>query len=717
MFEKRLTWFWLLLTAVAVLIIGRLVQIQVVQAEDYQQLADRILSLPVQYIGAPRGTVRDRHGTPLLSTEPGFNISIHYALLEDPAEPRASYLREAARRLRKRGHFPDTQTLAEIAPIITTELLPTFWQRLSDLTNTPIDELYERAATIRTRVERIRAVVQRSSPNVRQIAEEQDHLPLLTNINNETALNVRLEMEHLPWLRVEPDSYRTAQNADTLVHLLGRTGQASAERIVQDPLRGDELRQLRPGDQCGTSGVERLAETSLRGTRGRVVLDFDGTEVSRTHAIPGRDVFLTIDLDLQEHVLNLLEQAVANRPDPAGAAAVVIDVESREILALVSYPTYHYDTFSEDYDDLRRDAKRLPLMFRAVQAQYPPGSICKAITLIAGLSENVITPHTRIHCTGYLLPSQPNRFRCWIYNMHPGVTHDMTDDPNGQTGESAVRNSCNIYFFKVGGMLGPQRLCEWFSRFGMGQTTGTGLIEESPAIVPDEQWMHHHGRDHRASDAWNFSIGQGEVTITPVQAANVVASVATGEWQPVRLAYDDQGRAFGAPPAPPRAFNEDHLRVLRRGMWRVVNEQGGTATRARIDVPDHELCGKTGSAQTQPRPVLYRYTYEWPDGTRAQRFAYVEDDALATFGDEKPKRVGRHTAQRYPAIPEGGKLPAHAWFVGFTQSKATPRGERPLGKCYGISVLIEFGGSGGRVAGPVAKQIAEYLLTTPEANE
>jgi len=707
MFEKRLTWFWILLTAMAVVIVGRLVQIQVVSAAEYEELAERLLTRPARYPRAPRGTVYDRHGSPLLSDEPSSDICIHYGLLTK----RKDYLFLAARQLRKSGVYPPDMSLGDIVLKLEQSEIPRMWQRLSSLTGRSEQEFRERAAEIQARVERVRAAVQRRSPNVGMIAEENQLLPLLDNVDNEVALAVRLELDNLPWLRVTPASRRVAHDADTLVHLLGRMGAASAERIAHDEFRDDELRRLRPGETCGISGIERMAETSLRGQRGRVREDFDGRVTERIEPIPGHAVDLTIDRDLQEYVFSRLEQTVQKLVHPAGAAAVVIDARTREVRALVNYPIYSYAHFNEQYEELRRDAKRLPMMSRAVQAQYPPGSTCKAITLVAGLSEGVVTAGTRIHCTGYLLPEHPDRFRCWIYNLNPGITHDMTDNPEGQDAVSAIRNSCNIYFYKVGGMLGPERLCEWFSHFGFGRVQGTGLIEESRAIVPTEKWLlGHAGRRHRASDAWNFAIGQGEVTATPLQGANVAATIATGSWAPVRLAYDDTGHAFGPPPAPTEPLPEESLRVLRRGMWEVVNARGGTGRYAHLDCDDVVLCGKTGSAQAQPRPIAYRYTFEWPDGHRENAVAYLEQDAAEQFGDDRPKRVGKHTVARYPALNEGERLPSHAWFIGYTQPADTPPGARPADAIYAISVLVEYGGSGGRVAGPVAKEIAEYLV-------
>jgi penicillin-binding protein 2 len=711
MFERRLTIFWMILTAIAALIIGRLVQIQVVDAAEYQSLAERLLTRDPQYLSAPRGTIFDRDGTPLLRDEPSYSICIQYDVLADPIAPDGRYMSRVARALRRRGDFPADMPVRDVVHELVAYELPWMWRRLANLAGTTVADLHARAAEIRDRIDRIRRVTGQD-----RIREQTQRLPLLEQIDNELALATRLELEQFPWIRVIPATSRIAHDVDALPHVLGRMGAASPPRIADDPLRGDELRELRPRDRCGITGVERLGELSLRGTRGRVLEAYDGAEIERIDPIPGRDVYLTIDADLQRDVMKLLEAAVPTSQHPAGASAVVIDVATREIRALASYPAYSYEEYGERYGALRADTRRLPLKFRAVAAQYPPGSICKAISLIGALTDGKITAHTRIHCTGYLLPEKPTIFRCWITNQHPGVTHDITDDPRGQDAESAVKNSCNIYFYKVGGMLGPERLCYWFSRFGLGRTQGTDLIEESPGIVPNSEWLEHaQGRTHRTSDAWNFAIGQGEVTATPLQAANVAATIASGQWQPVHLAFDDAGRALGADPTPPIQFNPDHLRVLRRGMWRVVNDPSGTARRARLDVDGYEFCGKTGSAQTVPRVLDYRYIFEWPDGRRESVVALSKDEALDSFGDEKPEYRGRRANRRYPALEEGEKLPAHAWFIGFTQPTTTPRGAAPTGKVYAISVLIEFGGSGGRIAGPVAKAIAERLLAPPIA--
>ena len=713
-FAKRLRWFVILMIVLALVIVARLVDIQVVRAERYETFADNMLTRPVRHLPAPRGSILDRNGRVLVSDEPVFDISVKYQVLkaladdELPASSRA-YLGAMARTLRKRGGYPSDMPENEgVADLLAR--IDRLWQRLTELTGLTHGDLVQRAGRIRARIEEVREDVQRRTPTVRSVREEELYHALVPAVDADLALAVRIELEaEHPWLRVVPSARRVAHDVDTLVHVLGRTGAASPRRIDNDSLADDELRGLRAGDRCGISGVERVAELALRGTRGRIIEDFDRKMLSRIDPVGGDAVLLTIDLELQRQVFAILEKAVAESQaseNPAGgASAVVLDVATREVLALVSYPAYRYDEYRQDYTRLARDNRWQPLRFRAVANMYPPGSTCKVIALYGGLAEGVVAPHTPIHCTRHLFPDQPDSFRCWIYNQY-GATHGP------QTAEEAVRNSCNIYFYTVGDRLGVDRLCRWFSAFGLGRTQGTGLIEESSGIVPTSQWIaEHRAQDSRVypADAWNFSIGQGEVSATPLQCANVAATVASGRWEPVKLVRDSAGNLIGDEPVEPTVLDERHMRILRTGMWRVVNERGATAYGARLTSGEYEMCGKTGSAQTSRRVIRKWYKLEWPDGYTETVVATSKREVLARYPDEEPNVVADGIDELFPPRGADGKLPAHAWFIAYTQSKDTPRGAAPRGRSYAISVIIEFGGSGGKIAGPVAKAIAELL--------
>lgn len=710
MFERRLRWFIFVMVGLAAIIVARLVQIQVVQAAQFEALADTQLTQPTQHLRAPRGAILDRAGRVLVRDVPTYDITLHFAILSGD---NARYLNAVARELRRRDKAAAAAPLAETVAELRRQVDAT-WRRLAELGATDLEELRERAARIRARVEAVKRVVQRSSPNVRLIREENMLHALIENVDERVALQAQIEFQDQRWLRIVPSSHRVTDGADAFAHLIGRMGLPDADRIASDRYADDPLRALDRNDRCGVSGVELLADYELRGTRGRYAENFDRTVLEHVLPTPGRNVRLTIDADVQQRVLELLGAAVERSEHPAGGAAVVIDVETRDVVALASYPTYSLARFDAEFDALRRDGRRMPLRARAISNIYPPGSTCKVITLYGGLAEGVVAENARIRCGGHFLPNDTTKFRCWIYNQYPGVTHDMRGFPNGLNASDAIRNSCNIYFFTVGDRLGLDRLGHWFSAFGFGRTAGTGLIEEAAGIVPTSEWLaRNRPGEPRAqpADPWNYSIGQGEVAATPLQAANVAATIAAGQWRGVHLARDETGNPLG-PVDAPISFDPGRMRVLREGMWRVVNERGGTAHVARLKSEGYVLCGKTGSAQAVPLVLNTRYFFEWPDGRRETVVEASREDAERRFVDlaEPPMLVGWRAHERFPPWQEGDKLPAHAWFIGYTQPAGTPRGAVPRGKVYAISVLIEFGGSGGNVAAPIAREIAELLL-------
>jgi penicillin-binding protein 2 len=713
-FANRLRWFVIFMVVLALVIVARLAYIQIVRAEQYETLADNMITRPVRYLSAPRGGIFDRHGELLVSDEPASDISIRYEVLlmllsDEPPPESQKYLMAVGRALRARGRFPAEMPLTEIVARLRIDV-DEMWRGLIKLTGLTRPELVARAERIRWRVEKVKQAVQGRSRTISAIAEETTYHPILSELDEDYALGIRVEMETAyPWLRVVPSSRRVARDAESLVHLLGNVGAASQQRIENDPLATDELGGLQSGDRCGVSGVERLAELTLRGRRGRIVEDFDRTELERIDPARGEDVQLTIDAGLQRRIFKLLgravEKSLKTETPFGGAAAVVLDAQTREVLALVSYPAYPYEDYWSQYLESDRDKRWERFRFRAVANGYPPGSTCKVVGLYGGFVEGVVTPQTPVECTGHFRSDMPDSFRCWIYRQYH-TTHGV------QTAEDAIRNSCNIYFYTVGDRLGVDRLCRWFSAFGLGKTQGTGLIEEAVGIVPNSAWIRANRNADptpRPADAWNFAIGQGEVTATPLQVANVAASIATGHWESVKLLLDASGNPVGEAADPPVRFEERYLQVLRKGMWRVINERGGTAYDARLKSEDFEMCGKTGSAQAVPRAIRKKYIMRWPDGRREEVIAPSLREALAPYGNEKPEVVGDAVYEYFPPPNAAGGNPSHAWFMAYTQPAGTPRGAAPRGRSYAIGLVLEYGGSGGRVAGPVAREIARMV--------
>ncbi len=716
MFRKRLAWFLVGVVLLAGVVSARLVQLQVSEAESLVALGERMLTRQARTLPAPRGAIRDRTGRALVQDEATYDIRVHYAVFT--FSNRVRYLRRLAVVLRRRGEF-QTLTFDQTVATLQAQVAET-WTQLERFSGRSVNQLVEQADALRRRVNQIRRQVAAHRGFDQAVLEERIFHPVVDGLSEADAIAARDAFVDQPWVRIVPTTQRRAHDSDVLAHLLGRLGEASAERIADDPLAEAPLRRLRPGSLCGVSGVERLAETELRGTRGRVVESRDGRVVERIEPLPGRDVFLTIDHALQSRVYDILRDVVEQpdtpesdrRPYRSGAAAVVIDVHTRAVVALTSYPTYAFDDFDRQYAALRRDTVRQPLRARALQNAYAPGSTCKVITLVGGLSDRVVRPDEHIACTGFLLPHDRRRFRCWIYNMY-NTTHDAYY-PEGEDGELAIKNSCNIYFFKVGARLGPQRLCSWFEQFGLGKRSGTGLIEENDGVVPTADWLavnRTREPDPQTADAWNWSIGQGEISATPLQVANVAAAAATGRWAPVQLVLDERGMPLQRDVAEPIAFDSMAMETLRRGMWRVVNdERRGTGEPAKLELEGWVLCGKTGSAQTQALILSNRYIFELPTGDRQEIIAPSLPDARRSLDDPNATYLGRRAHERYPDLPAGEEPPSHAWFMGYTQSASTPLGAAPTGPSYAVAVLVEFGGSGGRVGGPAAKRVAEAAI-------
>ncbi|MCH7871283.1 MAG: hypothetical protein IID33_06245 [Planctomycetes bacterium] len=712
MFENRLKWFSILLAVVAGVIVLRLGEIQIIRAGEYDTIAEEMLKRPVRSLRAVRGSILDRQGKPLVEDVGAYDIGVHYAVLAISEETRRELeigvdyralpddsptkreLDAVARGLRRgegRVYARSTPTI-EIVDGLAGHLAE-MWERLSQLNGLPLSELVDRSERICRRVDGIRRIVKGS------IAEEYMFHPLLEGCTSDLAVTVRMEISDWPWVRVMPSSRRVTRydDADPMAHILGRMGAVSEKAIEADPFGGDPRRELRRTERYGVSGVERMAEAILRGKRGVIEVDFDRTVIRREEQERGTDVTLTIDADLQRDVLAILGKHVESSKHPAGGAAVVIDVQTREILAMVSYPSYSIADFSTNYDDMRRDTRRMPLLSRCVSGRYPPGSICKLVSLYGALADGKTSAGAEIECRGYLY--NKNSYRCWIFRQY--------NDWHGVlTAEEAIKHSCNIYFYTIGERLGPERLVEWFDVFGLGRLPGTGLIDESRGILPTPRWLHNHPRPPLGkADARNYAIGQGEVTATPLQAANAAATVASGRWAPVKLLRDVQP-PHDLPEAG-RLLRDDMLSLIRRGMWRVVNDHDGTGTQARLDHPSYVMCGKTGSAQASRRRLAREYTIRLADESERVVTAATKQDALAQFDDQTVTIIGSRAVLFPDRLADS---PSHAWFIGFTQPAGTIMGVRPRGRVYAIAVIIEYGGSGGKVAGPVAREVAEAVL-------
>ena len=448
----------------------------------------------------------------------------------------------------------------------------------------------------------------------------------------------------LPEVGVEVVPLRSYPLAFAAAHSLGRVGEVT-DRQLQMP----EFSDLSPGDLVGQAGVEWQYNRSLMGKDGsrRLIVNSRGVEVAETERRPpanGPSLTLTLDADLQ----TTMDAAFAGR----SGSAVALDPETGEILALTSTPGYDPNLFSTGvgpslWSRLSTDPAT-PLMNRVIQGQYAPGSLFKVVMALAGLEEGVITPQTTFYCPGYL-SIYGNVFRC-----HKASGHGVVDV------EKALQQSCNVFFYEVGVRLEIERIAHWAKALGLGAPTGIDLPYEAPGLIPSPEWKERTQKAKwYAGETVSVAIGQGQVTVTPVQMARVAAFLATGRLPTPHLVKAKGGVPVPIPAPVQVSVRPETLATIRAGMRAVVSEQG-TGWRARI--PGISICGKTGSAQVVAHTVLARRT-----GTAA--------------------------------------LLPHGWFIAFAPE------EKPR---IAIAVLVEHGGSGGEAAAPVAHEIlSRFFDRTP----
>jgi penicillin-binding protein 2 len=494
---------------------------------------------------------------------------------------------------------------------------------------------------------------------VTDIPEMDRDLPLVElQSEDEVFAAQQLACMEMDEIQILPTGRRYYPYCRTAAQTIGWVGPATQPRDL-NAFADDPLARYLKGEVCGRKDVEYACESLLRGRRGEVVYDIDRQLVRRSDAEFGQDVQLTLDIRLQKQIEQLLTDPQVN-PDYARApmAAVVIDVRSGDILALVSLPSYDLNTARYDYDDLVRDPNQ-PMTNRALYGLYPPGSVTKPVVLIAGLESHVITPEEPISCPA--APPPPGWPRCQIYREYK-IGHDQMWINNAR---NAVKGSCNCYFSHLADRIDPRVLQEWFFRFGYGHELplvcpedpaagsiprclrqAPGEIGSTMATTADAESVDQlpplFERDRKM-----FGIGQGNFRVTPLQVANAFATLARhGRSLPPRLFLSPEGAPAVAPVDLP--ISPTTLQVVYDGMSAVVNEHGGTAYKAfagsGLAQQGVKVYGKTGSTER----------------------------------------------------------PYHAWFGGFAED-----GE---GAKIALAMVVESGQHGGSDAGPLAREILKLCV-------
>jgi penicillin-binding protein 2 len=370
-----------------------------------------------------------------------------------------------------------------------------------------------------------------------------------------------------------------------LAHVIGYTGEISEQELDLP-----EFAKCEPGTVIGKFGIERQYNDWLMGVDGQrqVVVDNRGQvrQVLATKpAIPGKDLQLTIDLDLQA----VAELAMDGR----NGAVVALDTRTGDVLAMVSRPAFDPNKFAvriktKDWKEIR-DNPDNPMLNRAIQAQQAPGSTFKPIVALAALETGTIDDKFPVHCSGGV-SLYGHYYHCWVKTGHGTVTL-----------HNALVHSCDSYFYTIGSKTGIDNLSFYADLVGFGQKTGIDLPNEAAGTVPSEQWKLRNFRTKwYAGETPSVAIGQGALTVTPLQLARAYAGISQGgKWHKPHLTMKTPDQSD----KPVEwTFTSENWKDVIDGMYGVVNEGGGTGVRAQL--PHIEVCGKTGSAQLASNDFL-----------------------------------------------------------------------------------------------------------------
>ncbi|MCS7163388.1 MAG: penicillin-binding protein 2 [Thermodesulfovibrio sp.] len=447
----------------------------------------------------------------------------------------------------------------------------------------------------------------------------------------------------IPGLIIETEIKRHYPFGPATAHLIGYLGKITEQQIRNNP----QYKNLPSYFLVGQTGLEKTFDTKLFGVPGEKIIEVDalGRELRLIKESPptkGEDIYLTIDVLLQESAYKAFEGY--------SGAFVALKPDTGEILALLSSPSFDPNIFvegiSENYWNELLNNSRTPLLNRAIQGLYAPGSTFKIITAIAALEEGLITPEKNlVNCTGGINFGKWS-FGCWKKEGHGPV--NLT---------RALIESCDVYFYELGRILGIGKIYKYATLLGLGNPTGFSS-EEKPGLVPNEEWKKSIKKTSWfLGDTFNTSIGQGFLKVTPLQMANIMAILVNGGIKVTPYIIRDT--------SPQREYlnlNPKNLEIIKDILSGVVNEPNGTAAGARSYII--KFGGKTGTVQVVSKKIKEKISYK--------------------------------------------NIEHHAWFIGFAPV------EKPE---IVFAVIVEHGGSGGAVAAPLAKNILEgYILKKRQLN-
>jgi penicillin-binding protein 2 len=690
MFYNKRVKIFVVITGLLMLIpIGRLAQLQLFSSPSYLEEIERLLDGDSQQTQTIRGQILDRHGRVIASEEPLFKLYVRYDKITCYADPN---VQRAMRLSAQKNKADPGKALAKVNERIRKGL-----ERIAYLLTLctefgfSSEEIREKIALENRKIwngrifqawrnncltsdlhleykdregaapgdlaradfieafpdenERIFLI---SSDNYK-ILEMHSFFPLVELRDDENLweiINALHDMD-MEGAEVAPQAARKYPYKTAASQLIGWVGPATQTSDIET-FEHDRLSKYQDGELCGREdGIERVCEPILRGRRGELTYDLDRNLVERKEKSFGQDIKLTIDIELQQEIEDYLITYPHRACCKPGKAAVVLDVQTNEILALVSVPVYDLNTVRSDYGKLQGDKAR-PLVNRAINEHYPPGSVAKPLVAIAGLESGTFTPQKTVACLSTRPPS--GWPRCWIQRQTKIGHNDQW--PGQNNARNAIKGSCNVYFSRLAEDIEFRTLQTWFSKFGYGRIVpltrplqfamDSGFDLRTLRQVPGHI-LTQPGQRRLAG------IGQGRMMVTPLQVANSMATLArNGRFMNPSLFRMDTSRTEASNASKDLGISPEVLKVVIDGMNAVVNETGGTAKAAfdEVDFAPYgvRVYGKTGST-------------------------------------------------------EG---PENAWFAGFARDK--------LGRTLAMAVVVEGGQSGSRDGAPLGRDILHICV-------
>lgn len=472
-------------------------------------------------------------------------------------------------------------------------------------------------------------------------------IKLKDNLSWNEVSKILLHAPDLPGVEINEGLSRYYPYADIYAHVLGYVGPVSDKDKKDNPL------YMVPGFKIGKSGLERYFDYKLQGKGGTIKLEVNAygrvmNEIERNSGEEGQSLTLTLDARLQRAAYEAFGEE--------SGAAVVLNVRTGEILALVSTPSFDPNLFTNGISYKHWNAllknERTPLVNKAVSGQYSPGSTFKVVVALAALEAGVIDLNTRFNCSGGLDVGNI-RFHCWRHSGHGSLNV-----------VEALKHSCDIFFYETAMKLGIDKIHDMAVKLGMGNILEVGLDNEKAGIIPTKAWKKaRFGTSWTQGDAANSGIGQGYVLVTPLQLATMLARVVNGGYavQPTFIKPTEKELSK----IKRLDISTKNIEIVKRGMFEVVNGTGGTAGRARFNINGAMMGGKTGT-------------------TQVRRISMKERSSGILRDEQLPWRLRNH-----------------ALFIGFTPVD-NPR--------YSVAVIVEHGSSGSGVAAPIASKILQEAL-------